>query len=423
MKYFLCAVCAVALLAGCAQTKKTAPKEGREVVQSRLMGSVIEKSTQAIQLSAPQTISEWPLVNGNAQNKIAHAQISGFSKKVWTENVGSGIHSNHINLPSPVIKNDLIYTLDSKLTLTETDKNGDAIWDYELRPNGQMPAVASVGLAMDESYIYVVSGDGIVYAVEPHGEIVWEYDTNNILRSAPIVYNNKLYVLASNNELFVLNTKNGSLAWKYKNMETTTNLLGMGQPAVSKNIAVVPFSNGEIIAFNTETGTPIWSNTLLSYRTFNQIADLSHVLASPVIEDNIVYLVGNAHQMGGFNLKTGEPLFVTPIGGQTTPVIAGNVLFLITNKDTLVAMNKQDGSLIWEKDLYSKTQKQVAWHTPRAINNQIVVSSSEGDVIVFDMETGKETHSIKTEKMFVAPIAYDNGLLFYTNDADLMMYH
>lgn len=423
MKYFFCAVCAIALLTGCAQTKKTAPKEGREVVQSRLLGPIVEKSTQEVKISNPELITEWALVSENAQNKISHAKISGFSKKVWEENVGKGIHSEHINLPSPIIKNDLIYTLDSRLKITETDKNGDVIWDFELRPDGQMPAVASIGLAVDENYIYAVAGDGIIYAVEPHGDIVWQYDTNNILRSAPIIHQGKLYVLASNNELFVLNTIDGSLAFKYKNMETATNLLGMGQPAIDKNIAVVPFSNGEIIAFDTKTGTPIWSNTLLSYRTFNQIADLSHVLASPVIENGIVYLVGNAHQMGAFNLKTGEPIFVSPIGGQTTPVLVENALFLITNKDTLVAMDKKDGSLIWEKDLYSKTQKQVAWHTPRPINNQLVVSSSEGDILVFDMKTGDETYSTKTKKMFVAPIAYDNGLLFYTNDAELMMYH
>jgi len=422
MKHLIYAVCAIALLSGCAQVKKTAPKEGREAVQISHQTQRIEKSADKITLSQPQVIHSWHFASANQQNKIPHAAISGFDKKIWDENVGHGISSSYIHLPKPVMHEGMIYTLDSRLRLTKTTANGDVIWDLNIREDENIPAVASVGLAFDNGLVYVVSGDGVVYAIKPEGEIIWQYDTKNILRSAPVIKDGHLYVLAANNELFVINTKDGSIAWTYKNIETDTNLLGMGNPAIAHGVAVVPFSSGEIIAFDDKTGQILWSNTLLSYRTFNQIADLSHVLAAPVIDGGVVYLIGNAHQMGAFRLKTGEEIFTTPIGGQTTPVIVGDALFMITNKDTLVAMNKYNGRLIWEKELYSKTEKRVSWHMPVPINNQIVATSSEGDVIVFDMLTGTETKKLKMEKLFVSPTAYNNGLLFYTDDADLIMY-
>lgn len=422
MKNLVYAVCAIALLCGCAQTKKTAPKEGREAIQTKLEQPSLQMTNDKIMLSQPKVIESWLFSSSNPQNKIPHASITGFDKKIWNENVGHGINSNYLHLPKPVIHDGMIYTLDSRLRLTKTSKNGDVIWDFHIREDKNIPAVASVGLAYDNGYIYVVAGDGIIYAIQPEGEIIWQYDTKNILRSAPIIKDGHLYVIATNNELFVLNTKDGSLAWTYKNIETDTNLLGMGTPALAHGIAVVPFSSGEIIAFNDKTGEPMWSNTLLSYRTFNQIADLSHVLAAPVIDGSVVYLIGNAHQMGAFKLQNGEPIFTVPVGGQTTPVIVGDVLFMITNKDTLIAMNKYNGRLIWEKELYSKTQKRVSWHMPVPVNNQIIATSGEGDVIVFDMATGKETKNLKMEKLFVSPIAYNKGLLFYTDDADLIMY-
>ncbi len=422
MKHLIYAVCAIALLSGCAQVKKTAPKEGREAVQISHQTQRIEKSADKITLSQPQVIHSWHFASANQQNKIPHAAISGFDKKIWDENVGHGVSSSYIHLPKPVMHEGMIYTLDSRLRLTKTTANGDVIWDLNIREDENIPAVASVGLAFDNGLVYVVSGDGVVYAIKPEGEIIWQYDTKNILRSAPVIKDGHLYVLAANNELFVINTKDGSIAWTYKNIETDTNLLGMGNPAIAHGVAVVPFSSGEIIAFDDKTGQILWSNTLLSYRTFNQIADLSHVLAAPVIDGGVVYLIGNAHQMGAFKLKTGEEIFTTPIGGQTTPVIVGDALFMITNKDTLVAMNKYNGRLIWEKELYSKTEKRVSWHMPVPINNQIVATSSEGDVIVFDMLTGTETKKLKMEKLFVSPTAYNNGLLFYTDDADLIMY-
>ncbi len=423
MKHLVFAVCAFALLTcGCAQTKKEAPKEGRVAIQTKLENHVIPKSTDKVVLSEGETISKWHFLNQNEKNKIPHAKISGWQQKAWDENVGEGISSSFIHLPAPVIHEDMIYTLDSQLRLTKTSKTGDVIWDIHLRDTKDLPAVASIGLAYYKGLIYAVSGDGVIYAVEPEGEIIWQNDTNKILRSAPVIYDEKLFVLSANNELLALNIKDGSLVWNYKNMEPETNLLGMGIPAVAKNTIVVPFSTGEIIAFDVKTGEPKWSNMLLSYRTFNKIADLGHVLASPVIEGQVVYLIGNAHQMGAFQLETGEAIFTQPIGGQSTPVISGDTLFMITNKDTVVALNKYNGNLIWEKDLYSKTQKQVQWFTPVMANNRLFIFSGEGDRIIFDMKTGEEISKEVSDKPFATPICYDNGVLIYTDKADLVMY-
>lgn len=423
MKHLVFAVCAMALLvSGCTQTKKGAPKEGREAIQVRLETQQIEKETSVLKLGEPKTITKWNFLNQNIQNKVPHASISGWKEKVWKENVGKGISSSFIHLPAPVIHDGMIYTLDSQLKLTKTSKDGDVIWDMSLRDDKDMPAVASIGLAYDNKLIYVVSGDGIIYAVEPEGDIIWQKDTEKILRSSPVIYDNKLFVLSANNELLALSTKDGDLVWNYKNMETETNLLGMGIPAIQNKTIVVPFSNGEIIAFNTDTGEPKWSNMLLSYRTFNKIADLGHVLASPVIEGRVVYLIGNAHQMGAFHLDTGEEIFTQPIGGQTTPVISGDILFMITNKDTVVALNKYTGKLIWEKDLYSKTQKQVRWFTPVMANEHLLIYSGEGDRIIFNMKTGEEVLKELSDKPFSTPICYDNHVLIYTDKADLIMY-
>ena len=409
-------------VSGCAQTKKEAPKEGREAVQVKLETQQIEKETGVLNLGKPKIVTEWDFLNQNITNKIPHASISGWKEKVWDENVGKGISSGFIHLPSPVIHDDMIYTLDSQLRLTKTSKTGDVIWDIYLRDDEDMPAVASIGLAYYNGLIYVVSGDGIIYAVKPEGDIIWQKDTEKILRSSPVIYDNKLFVLSANNELLALSIKDGSLVWNYKNLETETNLLGMGIPAIQNKTIVVPFTNGEIIAFDTTTGEPKWSNILLSYRTFNKIADLGHVLASPVIEGKVVYLIGNAHQMGAFHLDTGEEIFTQPIGGQTTPVISGDILFMITNKDTVVALNKYTGKLIWEKDLYSKTQKQVRWFTPVMANEHLLIYSGEGDRIIFNMKTGEEISKELSDKPFSTPICYDNHVLIYTDKADLIMY-
>ena len=95
---------------------------------------------------------------------------------------------------------------------------------------------------------------------------------------------------------------------------------------------------------------------------------------------------------------------------------------MITNKDTVVALNKYTGKLIWEKDLYSKTQKQVRWFTPVMANEHLLIYSGEGDRIIFNMKTGEEVLKELSDKPFSTPICYDNHVLIYTDKADLIMY-
>lgn len=422
MKHLIYILCIATLLCSCAQTKKPAPKDGRIAVQTRATSDTINKSNIKATPDLPISVMQWAQTNANSQNKVPHAKIGTEQKKVWKLNVGEGLSSKRLTLARPIVSNGIIYTLDGHLLLTAVQVNdGKKIWDKQLPTNKEL-GVASIGLAIDKNVIYAVAGDGIIYAIDTKGNIIWQKNTGSILRSAPIVANGQLYVLSGNNELFVLNTKDGSDIWNYKNIATSTNLMGMGQVAISKNSVIVPFTTGEIISFDTKNGMIRWSDTLLSYRTFNQISDLSHVLADPVIDGNVVYLIGNANRMGAFNVETGEPLFIQPIGGQTTPLISGNTLFMITNKNTLVALDKKKGSLIWEETLSSKEKKGVSWNRPILANNQLIATSNKGDMLFINLETGKTTKQMEIDELSVAPIVNNKNLIILTNDANLIAY-
>ncbi|MBQ6854779.1 MAG: PQQ-binding-like beta-propeller repeat protein [Alphaproteobacteria bacterium] len=421
MKRLICCVCAGLLLSGCADTKKTAPKDGRIAVKSVAVYSV-EKTQTKIIPNTPQSQFNWGQNNGNAQNLMPHGKIGQDVSSSWIRSVGKGISDDFLILPEPIIFNNIIYALDSRFQLSAVNENnGELLWKKELPIHKDM-GIASIGLATDGEKIYAVSGTGLILAMDMQGTPVWQKDTRSILRSAPTVFDNLLYVLSGNNELFAVNTSTGEIVWQYRNISTATNLMGMGQPAVSNDVLVVPFSSGEIIAFNAKTGTILWSDLLLSSRTFNQIQDLSHVLASPVIEQNTVYLVGNAGKTGAFNLQTGTPQFIQNIGGQNTPMISGNALFMITNRHTLVALDKQDGKLIWETDLESTEPKKIVWNGPVMVNNALITTSNKGDILLIDALTGTIKQKMKDKKLSNQPIIGNNKIILYTNDADLIAY-
>lgn len=422
MKHLVFAVCAIALLCGCSQTKKTAPKEGRIAVQSTLQSEKIKKSTTGVVASKAVEKTQHTQAYSNAQNLLPHATLKNEIKETWATRAGEGLSYHKITLAEPIIANDVIYTLDTNLTLFAIDaKTGDKKWKLKLTDR-ETPALASMGLAYDSGIIYAVSGNGEISAVDETGTLIWQKELKAILRSAPIIQNKKLFVLSGNNDLFVLNTKDGSTLWQYKNIVTETNLMGMARPAIMGNTAIVPFSSGETIAFNINNGSVIWSESVFARRSFNQINDLAHIVANPVIKDGIVYIISNANKTIAFNAETGSEIFSRPIGGQTTPSLIGNTLYIVTSEDKIVALNKHTGNMIWQKDLYNHKNKMVAWHTPIPAENKLIITSNAGDLIVLDAKTGEEIKKEETSKLAKAPIPYKNGLLLYTEDAKLIMY-
>lgn len=415
----LMAVCV--LLSACADTKPQAPKEGRIAIKNMIEAGV-EKSAVTVSTSLPRSDFDWSQNNGNAQNLIPHGKMKETLESAWTRRIGKGISGDYLLLPEPIVFNGVIYALDGSFKLSAVEEtSGQILWQTALPMNADL-GLASIGLAADSGGIYAVGGNGVIYAVGFNGNVLWENNTGSILRSAPTLANGILYVMSGNNELFALSAQNGKELWRYRNIDTQTNLLGMGQPAVSKGVLVVPFSGGEIVAFDAKTGMILWSDELLSAPSYNKIQDISHVLAAPVIDGNTVYLVGNAQKTGAFDLLTGAVKYVQNIGGATTPLVNGNALFLITNRNTLAALEKATGKLIWETPLESHEEKHVVWNGPVLANNRLIVASNKGDVLLIEATSGAVKQKLKELGISNKPVLGKNKVILYTNKADLVAY-
>lgn len=424
MKKILFFICVGLVLTGCADTKKHAPMEGRIAVSSIINPEVTKASpTEKISLGKAEDVTLWPQTSATGQNQAPHANVSGMPQKLWSTNIGEDLNSKRWTLGEPVVSKGIIYALDADFNLSAVQlSNGKKVWTSKLELTDPT-SIRTIGLAYSYDKLFAVAGNGTVYCVDLKGKTVWKKDMKLALRSAPTIYQNKIYLVSADNQLIVLDTTNGAEVWRYKGMPVETNLMGMGTPAIYKNMAVVPFSNGEVVTFNTETQNIVWSDYLSSDRTFNRISDLTHILASPVISDGIVYLIGNANKMGAYNLMTGEEIWTLPMGGDDTPSISGNTLFVVNNQGILVALDKKTGKLIWDRPLKSHEKKGTTlWKGPMLAGNNAVVVSSRGDIVFVDLKTGAVKNTLESDEFSIAPIAVNNTLIFLTNEADLIAY-
>ncbi len=414
----------VLLLTGCVSEKVLPAKEERICVANMLNPNVQKSTSPANILPSPmQEVVIWSQSGATGQNLVPHVKTGEKIEKLWSTDIGTGLSSNHWTMAEPVVANRIIYVLDADFNLSAIRlRTGKKIWKTKL-PLNNPTAVQTVGLAYSYEKLFAVSGNGTVVCVDLDGKVVWEKNLKQAIRSTPTIYRNKLYLLTANNQLIALNTDNGAEISRYNGMPVDTNLLGMGTPAMYKNKVVVPFSNGEVIAFNTHTDNIIWTEFVSSSRTFNHISDLTHILASPVIEDGIVYLIGNSNKMGAYRLNDGTQIWSQPMGGNNTPALSGNTLFMINNQNILMALDKKTGKIFWDKPLIGHdADKTVSWKGPLLAGNQAIVASSAGDILFFDLKTGELNRRIETDGIVVSPIAVNETVLFLTIDAELIAY-
>ena len=423
-KSIICCTCALLCLGGCVHDERVAPREGRiDIVSQVSMIPAPLKALGAASLGQPQNLFSWGQNGVNGQNKIPHTTANKDLELAWKTNIGDGLDDNRWGIAQPVADKGIVYTLDADFNLSALNlKNGKKLWEKELSLDNPT-AVKTVGLAYTYSTLIAVSGNGTVICLNLNGDELWRKELNLPVRSMPTVYKNTLYLLTADNQLLSFNTTTGREVWDYKGIPTQTNLLGMGLPALYKEYAVVPFSNGEVITFNTTDTDILWTEYLSSNRSFNRISDLTHILASPIIEDGIVYLIGNAGKMGAYRLENGENIWTLPMGGANTPVISGNTLFMINNQNVLTAINKHTGKVYWNTPLVSyDTEELASWKGPLLVNDNAVVVSSNGDIIFIDAKSGQEKHRLETDGIVAAPINVDGTVLFLTEDADLLAY-
>ncbi len=336
-------------------------------------------------------------------------------------------------LSVPVIDKQIAYMQDRTGAVYAFDlKTKDLLFKTPLNPleNASYDDMNGIGLAIKGPYLFALTGFGSVFAVDKtKGDILWRHDLQIPLRTAPSVAGNILFVQTINNKLLALDTADGHQIWSYDISSEETVLAGGAVPAYDQKneIVVTAFSNGELQAFDAKLGYPLWSNNLIN-TNFSSSAFINAVKASPVIEDSIVYAVGNNNRTMAVSLSSGDILWDQPIGGVNTPLVSFNTLFLISNSGTLFALDKDTGKEMWSTEILAdfkpSERREIYLSGPLMINSKLLVTASNGLVYAFDPKNGLKTGSFNiNEKLPFGPVVADKKLIFLTRDARLMIYN
>ena len=246
------------------------------------------------------------------------------------------------------------------------------------------------------------------------------------LHLAPIMGNQKLYIVDVNGNLKCLDATNGELLWS---KEIKINLPSKmrfwsdketeeitGGPGYGEDTVMIGTSEGRVIVFSAEKGNELWRAQLTS-----------EILSAPQIHNNVVVvrtLDGKIFALDGDN---GRRLWVydrsvpsLTLRGTSAPVIADTTVIAGFDGGRLAALDLKTGRLLWEVSI-SESRGSTDLErmididsTPVVINGIIYVSTYQGDLVALQLESGREIWRRKVSSY--AGFSVDENNLYFTDE-------
>ncbi len=322
---------------------------------------------------------------------------------------------------SPIIEENKIYLLDASGVLTARNlQTKEKIWESRIFPRRFLKNYQTPKIYLKNKKIFAITGTNEIVAInQDDGKIIWSKVISSIPLSSPVADENLVYLATNDNKLYALNVDNGKLEWVQSGVLRSTAIFGSATPVIYKDAIAVSYSSGEIYFINKKTGEVLWSQDLNLNKATNSDFYLNDIDATPVVNDAVLYSIGNGGLMMAIATKDGHYLWKKEIAGISDFWIAGDFIFVINNDNKLVAIHKKTGGIKWISQLPNfknakKSETKIIYNAVIMSGDKLVVTSFRGEVLLISPFDGKIENTISTRKQIShAPIIVGNSLYLH----------
>ena len=205
-------------------------------------------------------------------------------------------------------------------------ENGIKKWSYSV-PADSSSAVRFIDspLTTDEG-IFAPASNNTLYALDLDGGLMWEYQTGDPLWASPVWSENCqcLYQVSMDHYLYALDPESGTLLWKSEDLGGPM----VSPPAISESgLIIVSTFNNEVLALDESSHDIEWRFTTSDW-----------AWASPVVDDEQVYVSDISGKFYALELATGDILWQIPVEGgiYDAPLVQDGSIYFSTDASSLV---------------------------------------------------------------------------------------
>ena len=253
----------------------------------------------------------------------------------------------------------------------------------------------------------VKEADDVVLCVDAEtGETAWKFATAGSpsgrgSSSTPAAADGKIFAALSDH-LYAIDTKTGEEVWRAP--------LNKKGPASSPLVVGdrVYLQQNVLTAYDAKTGEELWQNK-----------EANGANPSPTVwtdGDQVVILCNGTKAFLGVDAVTGETLWSTDGGGDSTPSVSGDIAIVASKtegKNLIAYRLKSDGSgpeLIWSKDFLARRYGS----SPIVHDGRVFHLGSERHLCL-DLETGETIWDRPASSSISSPALVNGQLCVYEN--------
>ncbi len=432
------------LLAGCAggeggplgifkKTEKLTVPGERVAVLVNEADIDVDPATAAEPMSLPAAVANesWAQSGGNANKSVGHLSLGTSLGVAWTASIGKGSDKDGRLGGGPVVAEGKIFTIDTTGTVRAFDANGGSqLWSARFGEVGDNAAsIYGGGVAYEGGKVYATNGLGYVAALNAaDGSAVWTVKPGGTLRGEPSVDGNAVYVMSQDNQIYSLKVADGTTNWSNAASLEIAGVFGAAAPSIGQGTVVAGFSSGELNAYRYENGRMVWQDALSRTSMSTSVASLSDIDADPVIDNGVVFAIGQGGRMVALDLFSGQRIWELNIGGISTPWVAGEWVFAVNDKAQLIAVARRTGKIRWINQMprYEKMKARkgpITYVGPVLAGERLVVAGSNGALInVSPVDGAFQSQVDLDDGVSFQPVVANNTLYLLTDSGRLIAY-
>jgi outer membrane protein assembly factor BamB len=428
------------LLAGCSTVGGVFKKKDKITVPGERIAVLvneadidIDPATAALPMNLPEAVvnDSWAQSGGNARKSVGHVALGQSLGVAWTVSIGKGSGKDGRLGGGPVVAEGKVFTMDTQGTVRAFDtRNGGQIWSARFGEVGENAAsIYGGGVAYDGGRVYATNGLGYVAALDAtNGAAVWTVKPGGSLRGEPSVGDGAVYVMSQDNQIYSLKASDGTTNWSNAAALEIAGVFGAAAPSIGQGTVVAGFSSGELNAYRYENGRQVWQDALARTSMTTSVASLSDIDADPVIDNGVVYAVGQGGRMVALDLFSGQRIWELNFGGIATPWVAGDWLFAVNDRAQLIAVNRANGKIRWINQLprYEKMKSKsglITYVGPVLAGGRLILAGSNGALINVDPVSGSFQSQVGVKDgISFQPVVANNTLYILTDSGRLIAY-
>jgi len=257
-----------------------------------------------------------------------------------------------------------------------------------------------------DGLIYIGAYDNNVYALDTKdGSFVWKYATDGGIASTLCFYKDRVIFGSEDRIIYAVTSHRGKILW-------TCPTEGKVRSSVRVDFehAFVGSDDHRLYAINAQSGRVIW-----------RFEAAGPIRSTPIIDTEIVYAGSDDGHLYAINMQTGKMKwkFRTNRGIISSPTIYDDLILFGSQDWTFYALNKTSSWSIWR----TRTNQAII-SSPTVKDGIVYFGSVDGNLYALDATSGRVIWKFRAGSHIVSrPAVSDNAVFFGTNAGEVISLH